>query len=226
MLRGSVLLSPSPACGPCCRDSWLCLSGARQRGCRALLAFPLSYPSPVTGDTLSHESGYIPPSFLPPASCSQVSGCAFLIVFLSPFGEGTDSPGSWSGSRLANTRSAFSRQAGLAGEGGAARNRLRIFPASPSSVGVQGPPPPLARFLPRRKLWSWSGGTVCLPEPLSGAPLGGPAAWLGTGGAHRVGRQARAAEGLAGCNKLSASYSSSIFFFSVQCKRAILTLHL
>lgn len=67
---------------------------------------------------------------------------------------------------------------------------------------------------------------MCPPEPLSGVPLDGSAAWPGAAVERGVGRQARAVEGLAGCSKQSASCSSSVFFFPIQWNRAILTLHL
>lgn len=216
VLRGGVCLSRSPACGPSCRDSSLCLSGAWQCGCRALLAFPLSYPFPVAGDTLSHESRYIPPSYLPLASCN---------VLLSPFREGTDSPGIWSGSRLANARSAFSRQACLGR--GELPGIARVFSRRPPPLWVfRAHLLPWQAFLSRRKLRSWGGGRNCVPAR---APLGCSSQWPScVAGCCRgtQGRQAGAAEGLAGCNKQSASCSSSIFFFSVQWKRAILTLRL
>lgn len=79
-------------------------AGTQGSGCLVLLSFPLSYPFPITGP--SH-----PP--ISPVSCNQVSCCASLIAFLSPFGEGMRSPGIWSRSRLANASSAFSRQGWL-----------------------------------------------------------------------------------------------------------------
>lgn len=202
VLRGGVCLSWSPACGPSCRDSSLCLSGAWQCGCRALLAFPLSYPFPVAGDTLSHESRYIPPSYLPLASCN---------VLLSPFREGTDSPGIWSGSRLANARSAFSRQACLGR--GELPGIARVFSRRPPPLWVfRAHLLPWQAFLSRRKLRSWGGeGTACPPEPLSGAPLSGPAAWPGAAGERRAGRQAlqRAWQGA-----ISNQQAAPVAFFS------------
>lgn len=139
------------------------------------------YPflSPVPGDTSSHERRYIPPM-----SCHQLPGRAFPMVLLSLFEEGMDSSGMGSRSRPANTPSGRSE--------GAIRYHLYIFPALPSSVGVQGlppPPPPLA------ELW----GRVCV----RGAPLGCcSGCWDALGSAGLAG----------GGNKASASCSGSGFY--------------
>lgn len=76
-------------------------------------------PCSVTGDTLSHESRYIPPMI-----CHRVSGCAFLIVFLARLEKG------WTPLRCG---AGSCCQTPLLPSGRAARNRLL---PSPSSVGV------------------------------------------------------------------------------------------